>query len=679
MAVHTTACPRNCYSTCTMRVTVAHGRVTALDAHEGNRATPEGPCLKGLSYVERVHSPERILHPMVRRASGTFEPVGWEEALNLMARHLLKARREHGPQSVFYYAGSGTKGLLNGCGLAFWRRFGGCTTTYGDLCWPAGLEATRLTFGDNRQSAPWDIAEARLIVLWGKNASETNLHQMRFVHQALERGARLVVIDPRRTPTADRAHLLLQPRPGTDGALALGLAHLLIAAGRIDRAFLRDHVLGFEAYAKLVEAWTPARTAEACGVPEAQIRELADLMGQVAPMTLCAGFGLQRYTNGGQTMRALLALLPLTGNVGKPGAGWIYANLATQVFGPVKDPLDFYPPERPDGVVRVSVSTARLGADMAAQQDPPLKVGWVERGNPAAQNPETPAVLAALRNLDFLVVVDERLTDTAREAHLVLPSKSLFEQTDVIGAYWHAYLQLRPKVMDPPGEVRPETEIYRALGPRLGLTAADLAACLPDPGDDGVEAWLEARLAPLGLGLAQLREGPVLAPGAEEVAFADRRFPTPSGKVELFSEEAAARWGVEALPAFRPPQESGAADGGRHPLHLLTPNTKNGIHSQFLPLQLIRQLMPGPSLEMGPEDALARGLEDGERVRIFNDRGSLMMPLRIHFGLRRGTVAAFNGFGAEDGGSVNLLSKGRETDLGFGAAFHDNRVEVERA
>ncbi|WLT30852.1 molybdopterin-dependent oxidoreductase [Geothrix sp. PMB-07] len=678
MVVHTTACPRNCYSTCAMRVTVEHGQITAIDPHEGNLATAEGPCLKGLSYLERVNSPERILHPMRRTASGTFERVSWDEALDLIARNLLEARRVHGPQSLFYYAASGTKGLLNSCGLAFWRQFGGCTTTYGDLCWPAGLEATRLTFGDNRQSAPEDIAQARLIVMWGKNAAETNLHQMRFIYQALEQGAKLVVIDPRRTPTSDRAHLLVQPRPGTDGALALGLAHLLIEAGQVDTAFIRDHVLGYEAFAELVKAWTPVRTAQVCGVPEAQLLALADLMGEVSPMSLCAGFGMQRYTNSGQTMRAIQALLPLTGNLGKPGAGWVYANLATQIFGHLKDPLDFYPPEQPDGVVRVSVSTARLGTDMAAQQEPPLKVGWVERGNPATQNPDTASVLAALRSLEFLVVVDERFTDTAREAHLILPSKSLFEQTDVIGAYWHAYLQIRQKVVEPPGEVRPETDIYRALGQRLGMTLDQLAACLPEPGDAGVEAWLEARLAPHGLSLDQLREGPLLAPGAEAVAFSDLRFTTPSGKVELLSAEAASRWGVAALPEYGPPTEAPLL-GGRYPLQLLTPNTKSGIHSQFLPLKVIRQLMPGPSLEMGPEDAHLRGLKDGDRVRVFNDRGRLELPLRISLSLRPGTVVAFNGFGREDGGSVNQLSLGRETDMGFGAGFHDNLVDVERA
>ena len=678
MAVFTTACPRNCTSTCALRVTVEAGRLTAIDAHPGNHATAEGPCLKGLSYLERVYSPERILHPL-RRTKAGFAQITWDEALDRIAEAFAKARAEHGPQSLLYYAASGTKGLLNGCGLAFWQAFGGCTTTYGDLCWPAGLEAARLTFGDNRQSDPADIALAKLIVFWGKNPAETNLHQMRFVDQALATGATLVVIDPRRTQTADKSHYLLQPRPGTDGALALGLAHLIQKAGAVDQAFVRDHVRGFEAYAAVLKPWTPERTADITGVPEGQIRMLAEAMGRVQPMTICVGFGMQRYTNSGQTLRAMQALPVITGNLGKPGAGWVYANLATQVFGHVKDPLDFYPPETPDGLVRVAISTARLGRDMLAQQDPPLKVAWVERGNPLSQNPDTHAVREAFRALDFRVVVDERMTDTAREADIVLPSKSLFEQSDLIGAYWHSYLQFRKKVIEPPGEVRPETDIYRTLGPRLGLPEDTLDCFLPRPGDAGVEAWLEQKLAPLDLSLRDFEAGPVPVPGAEAVAFSDLRFTTPSGKIELESEEAQRRWGVDPLPTYTEPVESAASKPGRYPLQFLTPNTKNGIHSQFLRLAVLRPFEPSPTLTLSPEDAAARNLKPGDRVRVFNGRGELLLPLVVDFGLRPGVAVACNGWGEEDGGSVNRLSLGRETDMGFGAAFHDTLVDVERA
>lgn len=676
MTVHTTACPRNCYSTCSMRVTVEGGRVKAIDPHSGNLATPEGACLKGLSYLERVYHPDRILHPLRRVREGVFERISWEAALTLIAEKLQEAKAKHGPQSILYYSASGTKGLLNGCGSGFWRAFGGYTSTYGDLCWPAGLEATRLTLGDNVHNAPWDLAKARLIVLWGKNAAETNLHQMRFVDQALAAGAICVAIDPRRTQTSERAQLLVQPKPGTDGALALGLAHLIIEAGQFDGAFIQAHVHGFEAFAKYVRGWTPECTAAITGVPEAQLRRLAQLMGSTQPMTICAGFGMQRYTNAGQSMRAMLALLAITGNIGKPGAGWVYANLSTQIFGHIKDPIDFYPPEQPDGVARISISTARLGADMLAQENPPLAFAWVELGNPLSQNPETQTVRAAFRKLDFRVVVDERLTDTAREADVILPSKSLFEQSDVIGAYWHAYLQLRQKLIEPPGEVKPETEIYWELGKRLGMDENTLSSILPEPDDVSVEQWLEAKLKPFAITLEQLREGPVLAPGTPEVAFADLQFPTPSGRIELVSEEAVARWKVAALPEFCEPVEG--AGLGKYPLQFLTPNTKNGIHSQFLHLDVIRQFEPGPSLFLSPEDAAIRSLRNGDLARVFNDRGELRLPVRIDLSLRPGVVVAFNGYGTEHGGSVNLLSLGRETDMGYGAAFHDNRVEVER-
>jgi anaerobic selenocysteine-containing dehydrogenase len=660
-----------------MRVTVEDNRLVRIEPEPANRATEEGPCLKGLAYVERAHSPDRITRPLRRDRDGTFTPIAWDEALDRIAGALGRARDEHGPQSVLYYSASGTKGLLNACGLAFWRLFGGCTTTYGDLCWPAGLEATRLTLGDNIHNAPWDLANARLIVMWGKNPAETNIHQMPHVHAALEAGGTLVVVDPRRTETAERASLLLPLRPGTDGALALGVGHVLVRDGHIDRAFVEGHVLGYDAWAELVSAWPPAHAAQVCGVPESSVERLGQLLGTVHPATIVPGYGMQRFTNSGQAMRAMIALLAVTGQVGRPGAGWMYANLQTQVFDAVRDPIACYPPPEPDGVVRVSVSTARLGREMKATTDPTLRVAWVERGNPIPQNPETNVVLEAFRALDFRVVVDEFLTDTAREADIVLPAKNFFEQSDVIGAYWHPYLQFRRKAIEPPPDVLPETEIYRALGRRLGIDESSLAGALPGPSDAAIEAWLESRLAPLGLSLADFDDGPVLSPEYAEVAFPDRVFRTPSGRIELASEEAARRWGVDVVPDFREPDER-PDPGGRFPLHLLTPNTKNRIHSQFGNLASIRRITPEPFMTMHPRDARKRGIAAGDRVRLFNDRGELTLPVRIDRGLRPGCVCVTNGFWLAEGGAVNVLTRGRETDMGHGAAFHDNAVQVER-
>jgi anaerobic selenocysteine-containing dehydrogenase len=517
----------------------------------------------------------------------------------------------------------------------------------------------------------------------GKNTAETNIHQTVFIDRALERGARLVVIDPRRTESSERAALLMQPRPGTDGAIALAVAHLLISSGNIDQAFIDNHVHGFDEFAAAVRDFTPEKASRISDVPEKYIHQLAEWIGTTKPVTINTGFGMQRYTNSGQTMRSIIALLAITGNIGEPGAGWIFADLQSYIFDAVKDPIAFYPQEEPDGVVRVSLSTARLGSDMLATSDPPLKVAWVERGNPVTQNPDTNTVLAAFRSLDFRVVVEQFMTDTAREADIILPAKTMFEQSDVIGAYWHPYVQLKQKVLEPPGEVKPETEIYWHLAQRIGLSPEDYAEMIPGPTDAEVEAYLQRHLDPFPpLTLKRLAEGPVMAPGHQAITFEDHVFPTPSGKIELFSEEAARRWGTDAVPTYVESAESTVSEkdhlARKYPLYFMTPNTKNRIHSQFNNLETIRALSPKPTLLMNPDDAKPRGIVDGARVNVFNDRGTIAVDVQFDPGIKTGCVSMTNGWWISDGGTVNFCSLGRETDMGHGAAFHDNLVEVER-
>ena len=686
MPEFTTACPRNCYSTCGLTVRVEGGRLRGIEAHPDGAATSQGPCLKGLSYLERVYSPDRILHPLRRRSGGGFDRVSWDDALGEIAERLLRYRETPGPRSVLYYSASGTKGLLNGLGAEFWRLYGGATTTYGDLCWPAGLEATRLTLGANRHNLSWDIENAKLIVFWGKNAAETNVHQMLFVDRARAAGARVVVIDPRRTETADKADLLIQPRPGTDAALALAVANRVIESGNADEAFIAAHVHGYEEFRLRAAQYPPERAAEICEIPEGAIEKFARWLGEAEAATFCVGYGMQRYANSGQTLRCILGLPVITGHLGRPGTGWQFANLQTAIFDAVQDPVAFYPPaggEATGDPLRVSISTARLGREMLETRAPELKMAWVERGNPLTSNPESNTVREAFRALEFRVVVDQFLTDTAREADIVLPAKSMFEQSDVIGAYWHPYIQLKQKAIEPPGEVKPESEIYRLLAGRLGLDAAAVAERFPGPTDGEVDAWLERRLAPFpALSLAGLRQGPILAPGQQAIAFADGVYPTPSGRIELLSLEAAERWGVDPLPDHVEPLESPRRDSpdlSGYPLQLLTPNTKNRIHSQFGNLAMIRAVAEGPCIAVHPADAAERGLREGDPARVFNSRGGFTMATRIDHGLRPGCIAVSNGWWEADGGSVNQCSLGRETDMGHGAAFHECRVQLERA
>jgi len=662
-----TVCPRNCYCTCGMLVTVEGDRILEIQGDPENPATQGTVCLKGLSYAQRARHPDRITSPLRKDAGGEFHPVPWEEALDEIASRLQAIRAESGPLSVLHYEGSGSHGALSALADAFWNPFGGCTRAHGDLCWPAGLEATRLTYGDNRHNHPALTRESRFILLWGHNPAETNIHQWRLILEAQERGARIAVVDPRATDTTDLADLHLRPRPGTDGALALGLAHLIVEEGLHDEGFIQENAHGFEAYRERIAVFGPERVAEITGVGEEEIRDLARAYATTDPALLIAGFGLQRHRHAGQAMRAVSLLPALTGKVGVPGGGWQYANLASHCLGPPPGM-----PPAPSGPGR-SFPTSRLGWHLQNLSDPPLKAAWIEKANPASQHPRTAEVRKGFEGLELVVVVDQFLTDTAQMADFVLPAKTLFEEEDLVTAYWHPYLQLRQKVFDPPAGVLTETEVWRRLSLLLGFgtEAFDgdpverLRAMLP-PGREGA--------------LEELKDRPLDLSERGEVVWADGRFLTPSGKVEFSSEEAARLWEVDPVPDYRPLPEGHQGPGAAtYPLQLLTCKTRDRIHSQFGNLSMIQEVDRPRVLDIHPDDARARGLEEGELARIWNERGATRAPVRLNPGIRPGVVHVIEGRCVDGDPWMNRVTDDGVTDMGHGATFYECLVEVAGA
>ena len=677
MKVHHTACPRNCYSTCSFKVWTDNGRVVKIDPQPLNRATPEGICLKGLSYVERTNSTERILQPL-KRYDDKFLPITWDEAIEEIAEKLNHYKKDFGPHSILFYAASGMSGLLNGVSTNFWKMFGGATTVYGNLCWPAGLEATRLTLGENKHNVPWDLENAKLIVVWGKNPAESNIQQMIPIEKAQQKGAKLIFVDPRRTASSERADILVQPIPGTDGILALAIAKILIEKNQIDHEFIERYVLGFDDFKESVLKINLEEASHECGVSLPFIEKLAQSIGTIKPMTLIPGYGMQRYTNGGQTTRCLMALSILTGNIGKTGACWHYADLQGDIFSEVKEPENYYPPDKPDGIFRRKIATARLGEDMFRMNNPQLKMGWVERGNPVSQNPDSNIVKEAFRQLEYKVVVEQFMTDTATEADIVLPAKTMFEQSDIISSYWNPYVQMRQKVIEPMGEVKPETEVYYLLAQKMGFSKEEMEKNIPFPSDESIEKSLTKQLEPFPeLTLEKLKQEPVLAPGLQEIAFYDFRFKTPSGKIELYSETAHKKWGVSPLPTYERTAE-GHHHQGHYPFNLMSPNTKNRIHSQFGNLKSIKTIDPEPYATINLGDAQSKGIQENDRIRVYNDRGELTIKVKTDASLRPGNIVIVNGYWHQEGACPNMLSKGRETDMGHGTAFHDNRVDYEK-
>jgi anaerobic selenocysteine-containing dehydrogenase len=677
MPTISTACPLNCYSTCSFNVVVEDNKIVNIEPNPTNKATPEGICLKGLSYIERANSKDRILFPLKKNSEGEFVRISWDEAFATISEKLSYFKLKYGSQSVLFYAASGMSGLLNDLSLNFWKLYGGVTRTYGNLCWPAGLEAVRLTLGEAKHNAPWDLVNSKLIILWGKNPAETNIHQTVFINEAQKNGAKLIVIDPRRTQSSENADYLYQIKPGTDAYLALTIAKILIKKEWYDKTFVDKYVLGFEQFAESIERYTPEKAEKITDIPVEFIYKLAEFIGSSDKMTIIPGYGMQRYTNGGQTIRSILALSVLTGNIGKTGACFHYANLQSYIFDEIKEPLSYYPSNEENDISRHTISTTRLGIDIQKTENPKIKMLWCERGNPVTQNPNTNTVLKAIRSLDFRVVVDEFMTDTAKEADIILPSKNMFEQSDIIGSYWNPYIQLKQKVVEPAGEVKPETEIYWNLAKKLGFSDDSIKNNLLEPTDEAIDNYLKSKLTDFPeIDWEKLKNGPQLAKNHEEIAFADMNFNTPSGKIELFSEQAKAIWNISELPEYKATKEN--ENNSKFPYYFLSPNTKNRIHSQFGNLNIIKVFDPEPFVTINPVDAEKEKVSNNDFVIIFNSRGYIKVKTKLSFEIKPGCISVSNGWSISQGAGINFLSAPRLTDLGYGAAFHDNMVDIEK-
>jgi len=665
MPVFRTASPVSGYGGEAILAHVEDGKLVRVEGDPNDRFSRGELSPFAARSVERLKGKERLLRPLVRRTRGdALSDTSWDEALDRVAAALVKAAKEHDPRALLYHGGHGHDGAMTQFGGLFLSYYGGYSTVFGDLCRAAGMEATRLTFGALRHHPPEDCRHSRMVVVWGKNPAVTNPHQMRFLAEARAAGAKLVCIDPVRTETAALCDEHLAPRPGTDGFLAHAVASVLVAENLHDAAFVRDHVLGFDEYKRLVRQYEPGKAERACGIPADRIVDFARRFGNSRPANVNAGFGLQRYANGGQTVRAIAALQAIAGNIGVRGGGFDFFN--EDAF--VVRPYPFRVPAPPR--VRQLGAASRLGRVTLEAKGPPVVAAILERSNPLAQTPNTAAVHYALQRLDFLCVIDLWLTDTARRADVVLPAKSMFEEADVVSGPWDGVLRLKPRCVEPPAEVRTEREIYRALAERLGYPTEQFDL---DPTE------ILDRVLPAGLSVNRLKKQPFARHGPEHIPFSDRHFPTPSGKVEIRSEAAEVSWRADPLPIYTPCKESELGDPARfkrYPLHLLTPKAADRHCSQLV---APGDPAPEPPLLLNPQDARARGIAPGDRVRVFNDRGEASLVARIDDAAREGVVVLPQGrWIARDGFSANVLTHDNVTDMGYGAVFFDCLVEVEK-
>ena len=674
------ACPHDCPDTCALITTVQDGIATRVQGNPAHPHTGGALCAKVSKYTERSYHPERVLTPLKRtgpKGSGQFTPVSWDEALADIAQR-LQATAARDPEAVLPYSYAGTMGLVQGESMD--RRFFhqlGASLLDRTICSSAGGEALALTYGGKLGMRVEHFTESRLIVIWGSNSIGSSLHFWRYAQEAKRRGARLVCIDPRKTETADKCHEHLQLLPGTDAALALALMHELIVHGWLDHDYIARHTLGWEELKARALQWPPERAAQVCGLPVEQIRQLARDYGTAAPAAIRLNYGVQRARGGGNAVRAIACLPALVGAWRHRAGGLLLSSSGALPAQRARLQMPQLLGERRPRTINMSTIGDALLHPGDAAFGPRVQAIVVYNSNPVAVAPESAKVVAGFAREDlFTVVLEQFMTDTADMADYVLPATTQIEHWDIHGSYGHTDVLLNRPAIAPLGQARSNAQIFRDLAARMAGHDAAFAAPHFHTSDEQLchEAFADA-----SVDFAQLLEQGFTTLKLPEAPFAEGGFATPSGRCEFASAELARR-GLDPLPDYLPNYETGDTDA-RYPLAMISPPARNFLNSSFANVKSLRAMEGRPLVELHPEDAAARGVADGDRVRVFNDRGSYECHASINGRARKGVV---NGLGiwwrkhGDNGTNVNELTHQRLTDLGRAPSFYDCAVQVQR-
>jgi len=676
-------CPHDCPDTCVMLVTVEGGRATRIAGDPDHPMTQGFLCTKVSKYLERTYHPDRLTYPQIRvgkKGEGRFRRATWDEATALIAERLKAIiASPDGPQAILPYSYAGTMGLVQGEGMAsrFFRRIGASFLDR-TICSSAGAEAFALTYGTRMGTDPEAVPEAKLILLWGTNTLTSNPHLWPFIRRARDNGAPVICIDPLRTRTATASDEHIAIRPGTDAALALGMMHVLFRDGLEDRQYLDEMTSGWQKLQdRVLAGYAPERVAGICRLPVETIERLGTLYGTTRPTFIRLNYGLQRHAGGGSAVRAISLLPAITGAWNEAGGGCQLS--ASGTFA-----MNTAAMERTDlgNHAARTINMTRFGEALTKTDDPPVKAVIVYNSNPGSIAPDREAVLRGLRREDlFTVVLEHFQTDTADYADVLLPATTQLEHDDLHKAYGHVYATYNRRSIEPVGEALPNSEIFRRIAAAMGLDYPELR----ETDEELMRAALTGTGEVMnGVTFEALREhGSVrLNVPSPHLPFRQgTKVPTPSGRIEIESQQIVSL-GLDPLPTYLPPYESEERNpelARRFPLALISPPAHEFLNSSFVNVASLRRSAGKPTLEIHADDAHARSIADGARVKIFNDRGTFTADAVVTDRVRPGVVSAPSvwwGRLTSDGANANQTTSQALTDIGRGATFYDNLVDV---
>ncbi|GJH26275.1 molybdopterin-dependent oxidoreductase [Caballeronia novacaledonica] len=680
-------CPHDCPDTCAMRVTVRDGKAVKISGDPDHPPTQGVLCTKVARYAERTHHKDRLLTPLRRigkKGEGRFEPITWDEALQLAAER-LRPIAQRAPEAIVPYSYAGTMGLVQGESIAA-RFFNvlGASRLERTICAAAGAAGLRYTYGASLGMHAEFYEESELILIWGANPIASSLHFWTRAQEAKRRGAKLIAIDPYKSLTAEKCHQHVALRPGTDAALALGMIDVLIRENFIDDEYVSAHTIGFEELAARAAQYPPSRVAQICGIEENVVVELARAFGSTKKAAIRLNYGMQRVRGGGNAVRAIACLPSLTGAWRERAGGLLLSSSGwTPVNGSAlerPDLLPGWPSKLPRAVNMNAIGDALLHPG-DENFGPKIEALIVYNSNPVAVAPDSAKVEAGFAREDlFTIVLEHFQTDTADYADLIFPATTQLEHLDVHKSYGHTHVMANVPAIQPVGEARPNTEIFRGLARAMDLTEPALFES-----DEQIASkafrWDDRTLE--GQSWDKLKGSGWLKLDIAEAPLAEGAFRTPSGKCEFYSERLKLE-GLDPLPDYLPPYES--ADGSpelaaRYPLAMISPPARNFLNSSFVNIESLRAAEREPHLDIHPVDAEARGVADGALVRIFNDRGSMQARARVTDRAREGVVVGLSIWWKKlspDGCNANQVTSQALTDLGGSATFYDCLVEVEQ-
>jgi anaerobic selenocysteine-containing dehydrogenase len=659
------ACPLNCWDSCGFNVTIENGQVTKVEGDPDHPITKGKICGRGRMLEARTNSDKRLTTPL-KKINGEFHPISWNQALEEIAKKMKVIKKDYGSTAVLHSHDYANSGLLVNLDKRFFNCYGGVTEVIGSLCWGAGIEAQKWDFGDSYSHSPEDVLNSKHIVIWGRNVARTNMHLYEYLQKAKAKGATVIVIDPIFNATAKIADHYISIKPGMDSFLALGIMKEVLRLGLEDRSFITQFSTGFPDVEDLLESISLNELSQYTEITEEIFTMLAKIYGSGPTMTYL-GLGMQRYENGGNTIRTIDALVAMSGNVGIPGGGANYGNLQVgQSFNFKSLTL----PQRKEN--HRYFTMMKQAEEVLSASEPPIKMIVVSCGNPLTQVPDTNKVKQAFKSVETVIVLEQYLTDTAVLADYVLPVATSFEVEDVYYAsMYHGYMNHSSALVEAPGEAKSDLWIWSKLADKLGF------------GEEFSytrEQFLKMGLSDLkehGITLERLKQEHHLRLPIKDVPWSDKAFKTPSGKYEFTSTKFGSKGELGKL-LFAFPRESAVSNpdlSAKYPYSLLSLHPMRSNHSQNY------HLIPGIQqikVEVSEDIAIEKGLEEFNKVRVYNDRGNVTGIVRIMKKAHPKTINIDEGNWSTFGGTVNLLTSDKPSDNGVGSILYDCLVNIEK-